>query len=81
MNNPLPNLHRLCNAQTEFESTHPHQSTDMNKFQEWLAETWGLEYIPKNNFIDCDWEFNILDEAKYTFFLLRYSDTWKKVHE
>jgi hypothetical protein len=53
----------------------------MNKFQEWLAETWGLKYISQNNFIGCDWEFNILDEAKYTFFLLRYSDTWKKVHE
>jgi hypothetical protein len=79
MNNPLPNLHRLCNAQDDFENIY--QPKNMNKFQEWLAETWGLEYIPKNNFIGDDWEFVILDEAKYTFFLLRYSDTWKKVHE
>jgi hypothetical protein len=48
----------------------------MNKFQEWLAETWGLKYISQNNFIGCDWEFNILDEAKYTFFLLKYPDQY-----
>lgn len=64
----MNNLDRLCDAQREFQAERGLIWT-LDEFNAWLVTHYGIQYT---NYAKTDY-VKVLDEAKYLWFLLKFS--------
>lgn len=64
--------HRMRKAKLEWLNYDPDDGEDIQLFWPWLEDTYGLR-AHRNSNGDITEGYEILDEKKYTLFLLKYS--------